>query len=213
MASKRRLSAPVAPAPPPPSNDARNDALPSPGSIPGDSACPPSSSNGTFNSKLFDRAEKLARMTMELKVHKVLAQANDLARGLEDLTRKTERNETFRQQNEERMERVWRDILSVKANFQQHLDSTAGDRLDAREYQKEVMEVKSSMGEVRKLVDELVGKVDQLPTLAEANAVLAGVSAQREACEAAAAVCQERREFEVRAGGTCGGRVVVVQAD
>ncbi|EFZ00274.2 hypothetical protein X797_003860 [Metarhizium robertsii] len=195
MASKRRLSAPVAPTPPPSST-----ALPSPESILVDSTCTPSSSNAVLDAKLLDRAEKLARMTMELKIHKVVMQANDLARGLEDLTRKTVHNESFRQQNEERMEKVWQDVLSVKANFEQHLDARARDELHLGEYQREVVEVKSSMGEVRKLVEELAGKVDQLPTLAEANAVLAGVCAQREACESAAAVCRERCELGVRAG-------------
>ncbi|KAG8427155.1 hypothetical protein J3459_007470 [Metarhizium acridum] len=195
MASKRRLSAPVAPTPPPSSTS-----LSSPESILVDSTSTSSSSNAVVDAKLLDRAEKLARMTMELKIHKVVMQANDLARGLEDLTRKTVRNESFRQQNEERMERVWQDILSVKVNFEQHLDTRARDKLDLRECQREVTEVKSSMGEVRRLVEKLAGKVDQLPTLAEANAVLAGVSAQREACETAAAVCRERREFGTRAG-------------
>ncbi|KAH0595840.1 hypothetical protein MHUMG1_06388 [Metarhizium humberi] len=182
MASKRRLSAPVAPTPPPSST-----ALPSPESILVDSTCTPSSSNAVLDAKLLDRAEKLARMTLELKIHKVVMQANDLARGLEDLTRKTVHNESFRQQNEERMEKVWQDVLSVKANFEQHLDARARAELHLGECQREVVEVKSSMGEVRKLVEELAGKVDQLPTLAEANAVLAGVCAQREACESAAA--------------------------
>lgn len=195
MASKRRLSALVAPAPPPSST-----ALSSPESILVDSTCTPSTSNAVLDAKLLDRAEKLARMTLELKIHKVVMQANDLARGLEDLTRKTVHNESFRQQNEERMEKVWQGVLSVKANFEQHLDARARDELHLGECQREVVEVKSSMSEVRKLVEELASKVDQLPTLAEANAVLAGVCAQREACESAAAVCRERCELGVRAG-------------
>ncbi|OAA49272.1 hypothetical protein NOR_01195 [Metarhizium rileyi] len=150
-----------------------------------DVTMPPSSASALVNDGLFERAEKLARMTTELKIHKVVMQANDLARGLQDLTHKTERNEAFRQQNEERMERVWRDVLSVKANFQQHLDATTEDRLDLEAYRREVLEVKGSMDEMRRAVEELAGKVGELPTLAEANAVLAGVVAQREACEAA----------------------------
>lgn len=128
---------------------------------------------------------------MELKIHHVMMQTNDLARGYQELTRKMESNESFHKQHQERMEKIRSDILSTKENLQKHLQSTAGDGLDLREYQKEVVAVKTSMSDVRTLVDELVDKVDQLPTLAEAKAVLAGVTAQREACEAAAAVCED----------------------
>jgi DNA repair exonuclease SbcCD ATPase subunit len=131
-------------------------------------------------------------MATELRIHKVITQANDLARNLEVLTRRTECNDAFRQQNQERMEKVWFDILNVKANLEKHLEKNAEVSFDLKEYQKEVMEVKSSMGEVRALVEELVGKVSQLPTLAEADALLAGVNAHREACEAAVATCRER---------------------
>lgn len=142
-------------------------------------------------------------MTTELTIHKLARQTNDLTRNLAALTHQTESNESFRQQNEERMGKMWREIVAVQVNLRNQHAMSAEERLDLKGYQREVIEVKSSMGEVRKLVEDLLGKVADLPTLAEANAVLAGVSAQREACEAAAVVCERKIRAGIRTGA-CG---------
>lgn len=98
------------------------------------------------------------------------------------------------------MKKMWVEIVAVQANIRNQLETSVEERLDLRDYQQEVIEVKRSMGEVRKLMEDLVGKVAELPTLAEANAVLAGVSAQREACEAAAVACERNPRAGIRTG-------------
>jgi methyl-accepting chemotaxis protein len=129
-------------------------------------------------------------MTTELKVHKVMLKANELAQSVANLTRKTEFNDMFRRQHEERMQKMWCDVLAVRANLQQYLETSDKDRLGMKEYWQEVVELKSSIGQVRKSVEELASKVSELPTLSEADAVLAAVVAQREACQEAAARCE-----------------------
>ncbi|QUC18403.1 uncharacterized protein UV8b_02644 [Ustilaginoidea virens] len=145
----------------------------------------------TINPRLFERAEKLALMTNELKLHKATQQVDEITRDLEQLARRTQFNETFRQQHEERMESLWCEILAVRAHIESASKLRAEERLEMKDYRREVVEVKREMDDMKGLVTGLAGKVKELPTLSEANAVLAAVHTQREACEMAAATATD----------------------
>ncbi|GAO14436.1 hypothetical protein UVI_02031710 [Ustilaginoidea virens] len=179
----------VATVPSPKPFEAPDEAVPAPAetTLVGSSSPFPPTNMTTINPRLFERAEKLALMTNELKLHKATQQVDEITRDLEQLARRTQFNETFRQQHEERMESLWCEILAVRAHIESASKLRAEERLEMKDYRREVVEVKREMDDMKGLVTGLAGKVKELPTLSEANAVLAAVHTQREACEMAAA--------------------------
>ncbi|QPG99645.1 hypothetical protein C2857_002254 [Epichloe festucae Fl1] len=149
--------------------------------------------------ELFERAEKMARMTNELRLRKLISKADNLERDLAQLALQTKDNNAFRQQHTDRMEKLWCEVLATRARAESSSQLREEDKLDAKEYRREVTQVKVEMGKMKSLVEELASKVGTLPTLAEANAVLAAVKTQREACEAArAAVTTDCTRSDIR---------------
>ncbi|KAK2595249.1 hypothetical protein QQS21_007036 [Conoideocrella luteorostrata] len=182
MSSQPRLPVQMASSPPPPLSPITS----SQESTLVGSSCSAPLSKPPSGAKLLERAENIARMTSELKLHKVIEQANNVQRDLRQLSKTTHTNDAFRQQNESRMEKLWLEILAVRAATDAGSQLRAEDRLELKECRREVADVKSEMDKLKGLLAELSRKMDRLPTLTEANAVLAAVKTQREACEGAA---------------------------
>lgn len=75
-------------------------------------------------------------MTAELKLHKLTQQTAALERDLHRLAAKTEHNELFRQQHEERMTRIWHEVLAVRAH-KPAVETAAATGKEADENDKE----------------------------------------------------------------------------
>ncbi|KAG5931461.1 hypothetical protein E4U53_001764 [Claviceps sorghi] len=144
-----------------------------------------------ISADLFSSAEKLARMTLELKLHKLVGQINSLVSDVVQLKTKTKDNDAFCRQHAGRLDRMCHETEAARRMAESCMRLRDEDRRDVGEYvrravqeqvQVQVQEqVQDEMGGMRSVVEDLVGKVDMVPTLAEANAVLEAVRVQREA--------------------------------
>ncbi|KAG5979772.1 hypothetical protein E4U55_004774 [Claviceps digitariae] len=203
MATKRLLSAPSTPSWPPStsipsSSDTTLVAASSPVPVLRSQTLP-------IRADFFNGAEKLARMTLELKVHKLVGQINSLAADVVQLKIKTKDNAEFCRQHAGRVDKVCQETEAARALAESCMQLREGDRLDVEgRVRREVMPVQEELYGMKSVVEELVGKMGLLPTLAEANAVLAAVRVQREACETRggtgeAAGCSRTRSNDKRA--------------
>ncbi|CCE33419.1 uncharacterized protein CPUR_07343 [Claviceps purpurea 20.1] len=181
MATKRLLSAPPAPSCPASTSPSSDSTLV------GASPPVPRSRTSPINPELFDRAEKLARMTNELRLHKLISQINNLISDVTQLKVKTKDNEAFCRQHGGRLDKVCLATEAARALAESCMQLRDGDKLEVKDYVRDVVQVKVDMCNMKSVVEELVEKMGMLPTLAEANAVLAAVRTQREACESASA--------------------------
>lgn len=181
MATKRLLSAPPAPSCPASTSPSSDSTLV------GASPPVPRSRTSPINPELFDRAEKLARMTNELRLHKLISQINNLISDVTQLKVKTKDNEAFCRQHGGRLDKVCLATEAARALAESCMQLRDGDKLEVKDYVRDVVQVKVDMCNMKSVVEELAEKMGMLPTLAEANAVLAAVRTQREACESASA--------------------------
>ncbi|KAG6005394.1 hypothetical protein E4U21_000174 [Claviceps maximensis] len=196
MATKRLLSAPTTPSCPP------STSIPSSSETTLVGASSPVLHSQTQarppRPEFFNQAEKLARMTLELKVHKLVGQINSLSSDLVQLKSKTKDNDVFCREHAGRMDKVCRETEAARTlaescmlklkEADQVKDKGADadtDSIDVKEYVRgQVMPVMDEVYGMKKLMEELMGMMGLVPTLAEADAVLAAVRVQREACEA-----------------------------
>ncbi|KAG6000088.1 hypothetical protein E4U43_001697 [Claviceps pusilla] len=183
MATKRLLSAPTTPSWPssnvvPSSSDTTLVGASSP--VLRSQTLPP------VRPDFFNQAEKLARMTLELKVHKLVGQINSLAADVVQLKTMTKDNDAFCRQHAGRMEKVCHETEAARALAESCMQLRDGDKVDVQDYvRRQVRPVVKEVYGMKSVVEELRGKMALVPTLAEANAVLAAVRVQREACEVA----------------------------
>lgn len=125
-------------------------------------------------------------MTLELKVHKLVGQINSLAADVVQLKTMTKDNDAFCRQHAGRMERVCHETEAARALAESCMQLRDGDKVDVQEYvRRQVRPVVKEVHGMKSVVEELRGKMGLVPTLTEANAVLAAVRVQREACEVA----------------------------
>ncbi|KAG5914837.1 hypothetical protein E4U42_000282 [Claviceps africana] len=136
----------------------------------------------------FSSAEKLARMTLELKLHKLVGQIDSLVSDVVQLKNKTKENDAFCRQHAGRLNRMCHETEAARRVAESCMRLRDEDRRDVGEHVRRAVQeqVQDELGNMRSVVEDLMGKVDMVPTLAEANAVLAAVRVQREACEAGA---------------------------
>ncbi|PNY20405.1 Uncharacterized protein TCAP_07420 [Tolypocladium capitatum] len=149
------------------------------------SAQAPGSKQATANTRLLAQADALARMTFELNLRAVSAQAERLEQEIGALVARTSQDKTFRQEHEQRIMDVWREILSVKARMGD-VDSTQEDikvgfdrcRREAAEFRAQL---RQEMGDLKGLVDGVASQLDTLPTAAGLHEEpMAGVSQPRQ---------------------------------
>lgn len=147
----------------------------------------PNSTQPGSNNRLLAQADALAKMTFELNLRAVSAQAERLEKEIGALVARTSQDTEFRKEHEQRIMDVWREILSVKARVdgvnETHEDIKVGlDRCqrEAAEFQKQL---RLEMGDLKGLVDGVASQLDSLPTSAEVDDELMGGVAQTQQIE------------------------------
>jgi chromosome segregation ATPase len=124
-------------------------------------------------SQLIAQADALARMTFELNIRSVAAQADRLEQDLRQLVVRTAQDEEFREKNEHRLNEIWHEILAVKTRMsevhdgQQQLQTNAETRgklvADLLErYGKEMAELRDMFNTMNEQLDRLQASKDLL---------------------------------------------------
>ena len=105
------------------------------------------------------QADALARMTFELKIRSVGAQAERVEKDLRALVNCTSQDKEFRQEHERRLQEVWREVLAVKARVAEVEDGQDEVKVNIEscqmETQKTIEQFRGEMGEIRELVEAL----------------------------------------------------------
>lgn len=145
------------------------------------------SSSPLPNPRLLAQAEALARMTLELNVRAVTAQADRLEESIKQLTIKTACDEEFRKQHEVRLQSLWQELVATREQVKNLEGHRTGIDSEVEKYRQEancgIKVFRDEIEEMRGLVESVSSHLDQLPTAAEARAVLDAVHMRSELCE------------------------------
>ncbi|KOS16825.1 hypothetical protein ESCO_004752 [Escovopsis weberi] len=121
-------------------------------------------SNFSSDSKhILAQADAIARMTIELNLRAVAAQADRLERELKALVECTARDRAFRDKHEQRLEDMWREMLAVKQRMGEFQARSAADVERCRAQTARAMDLlRGEAGRLRALVDDVGGALDRL---------------------------------------------------
>ncbi|POR36431.1 Uncharacterized protein TPAR_03376 [Tolypocladium paradoxum] len=148
---------------------------------------PANSKQPSANNRLLAQADALAKMTFELNLRAVSAQAERLEQEIGALVARTSQDKEFRQEHEQRIMDVWREILSVKARMDGVNDTQEDIKVGFDRCQREAAEFKQQlrqeMSDLKGLVDGVASQLDSLPTSAEVEEQLMGGAAQTQQIE------------------------------
>ncbi|KND89480.1 hypothetical protein TOPH_05896 [Tolypocladium ophioglossoides CBS 100239] len=162
----------------------------------------PASKHPTANTRLLAQADALAKMTFELNLRAVSAQAERLEQEIGGLVARTSQDKEFRREHEQRIMDAWREILSVKAcmgdvNSTQEDIKVGLDRCqrEAAEFRKQL---RQEMSDLKGLVDGVATQLDTLPMTAESDEELMGGVTQTQPIETRA-VTRARSSAQISA--------------
>ncbi|KYK55627.1 hypothetical protein DCS_07590 [Drechmeria coniospora] len=169
---QRRLSEPVGATPPTLRESFATDAAVAAGIM--ETTAPiPARSDRTLLSK----ADALAKMTVELNLRVVSAQAERLEREIKELVACTAQDRQFRKKNEERMTDMMREIWSIKLRMDEvavgHTDVDALFTRCQRETEELRLQLRADVDDLRKQIDEALSRLDSLPCPADVEAEVA----------------------------------------
>ncbi|KJZ73556.1 hypothetical protein HIM_07112 [Hirsutella minnesotensis 3608] len=123
------------------------------------------------DSRVLARADALARMTVELNLRTVGAQAERLERELKELVMRTGQDKEFRKAHEERLTDAWREIVAVKAQMESVRGRQDDIQTDFERCQRETAELRQllrrEVSGLRDLIDSMASQLDSLPTAAD----------------------------------------------
>ena len=132
-------------------------------------ACP--ASHAVPNSRALAHADALAKMTLELNMRSLGAQAQSLERDLQALVLRTSNDAEFRAQHERRLQELWREILAVKTHMSAVQESQEEAKMRSERCQRETSEciqgIRGEMEEYKGIVDSVYSLLDQLPASSE----------------------------------------------
>ncbi|ODA81766.1 hypothetical protein RJ55_00270 [Drechmeria coniospora] len=126
---------------------------------------------------LLSKADALAKMTVELNLRVVSAQAERLEREIKELVACTAQDRQFRKKNEERMTDMMREIWSIKLRMDEvavgHTDVDALFTRCQRETEELRLQLRADVDDLRKQIDEALSRLDSLPCPADVEAEVA----------------------------------------
>lgn len=118
-------------------------------------------------SGLLARAEALAKMTVELNLRAVSAQAERLEQELRDLVACTGQDKEFRRVHEQRVTDVWREIVAVRTQMDQCRHRQADFKVESERCRREMddlrRQVLREVSDLRTLVDAVTTQLDSFP--------------------------------------------------
>ncbi|KAI9171537.1 hypothetical protein HJFPF1_01023 [Paramyrothecium foliicola] len=125
-----------------------------------------STQGSSYTSQLHVQADALARMTFELNIRAVGAQADRLERDLKQLIACTAENKDFQTKHEERLSKMWQEILAVKTRMAEVGDTQEHCKVDQKSCQVQMDRVfkqfESETTDLRLLVESAMTQIDQL---------------------------------------------------
>ncbi|XP_044724745.1 uncharacterized protein HRG_02641 [Hirsutella rhossiliensis] len=120
---------------------------------------------------LLARADALAKMTVELNLRAVSAQAERLEQELRELVVCTGQDKEFRRAHEQRVTDVWREIVAVRTQMDQCRDRQADFKVEFERCRRETddlrQQVRREVSGLRDLIDAMASQLDSFPATAE----------------------------------------------
>jgi hypothetical protein len=128
-------------------------------------------STSPANPDLLAQADAIVRMTYELNMRAVSAQAERLEQDMRKLVQSTGTDREFRDQHERRLQELWKEIGAVKENMSQIQGSQEDIKTDherrCRETSDSIESFRQEILGVRELVSSVSVLLDQLPAFEE----------------------------------------------
>lgn len=122
---------------------------------------------------LLAQADALSRMTVELNVRALAAQAARVERELRDVVARTAHNDAFRRQHEHRLADMAREMLAVRARTDELRDARPPPfeavQRDLRDLRDRLM---AEVDDLRAAVTAALDRMDTLPTPEQADELL-----------------------------------------
>lgn len=123
------------------------------------------------NGRVWPPTDALARMTMELNMRAMNSQAQRLEHDISLLVKATEKDQDFRDQNEDRLKAIWKEVAAVKAHVSQMEEGQDDASLRYERYRQEttasIEEFRKEMGDFQNMCSNLSTQLDSLPTMAD----------------------------------------------
>lgn len=137
---------------------------------PPQNVCISSKSDTGTNSRSEQLPDALARMTTELNIRAVGAQANRLEQDLRSLVECTSQDKEFRQNHERCLEAMWREILAVQMRMGEVQGTSRADHENCqRQITHLINELKEEMNYIKHLFGTMSSLLGRFPTTAGTN--------------------------------------------
>lgn len=120
---------------------------------------------------LLARADALAKMTVELNLRAVSAQAERLEQEIRELVACTRHDKEFRRAHEQRVTDVWREIVAVRTQTDQCMHLQADFKTEVERCRRQTDDLRQYVGRevtgLRDSIDAMASQLDSLPVFAE----------------------------------------------
>lgn len=117
------------------------------------------------------QADALAKMTVELNLRAVSAQAERLEQEVKELVVGTSQDKEFLSEHQERIMDIWREVVAVKTRMDQVKDKQQDTKVEFDKCQRETadfkLQLRREMDDLKGLMDGVASQLDSLPTAAE----------------------------------------------